>query len=163
MCRARIGNRVWIRENAVIGMDGMTTDRDREGHPVVMPQFGGVVIEDDVRIGALVGIQRGAIDDTVLRRGCKIDSLSMIAHNVVVGEESMVVGTTLLAGSASTGRQAQIGGGCMVGNYVRIGDRASLGMGSVATKDIPDGWIAYGIPAKPVRKDVFDAERGSIF
>lgn len=163
MCRAHIGNRVWIRENTVIGMDGMTTDRDGEGHPVAMPQFGGVVIEDDVRIGALVSIQRGAIDDTVLRRGCKIDSMAMIAHNVSVGEESIVVGTTLLSGSASMGRQAQVGGGCVIGNYVRIGNRASLGMGAVATKDIPDRWIAYGVPAKLVREDVLDPEKGSIF
>lgn len=163
MGRVRIGDRVWIRENTVVGMDGMTTDRDENGHPVPMPQFGGVVIEDDVKIGAQVVVQRGAIDDTVLHRGCKIDSLCLISHNVSVGEESIVVGTTFLFGSASVGRQAQISGGCMVGNYVHIGDRASLGMGSVVTKDIPDSWIAYGVPAKPVRKDVFDRENGSIF
>lgn len=161
--RVHIGNRVWIRENTVIGMDGMTTDRDGEGHPVPMPQFGGVVIEDDVRIGAQAVILRGAIDDTILRKGCKIDSLTLISHNVDIGEETIVVGVTHLFGSTSTGRQAQVSGGCMVGNYVHIGERASLGMGSVATKDIPNGWIAYGVPAKPVREDVFDPEKGSIF
>ncbi len=161
--RVRIGNRVWIRENTIVGMDGMTTDRDGDGHPVPMPQFGGVEIEDDVKIGALAVIQRGAIDDTVLHRGCKIDSLCLVSHNVSVGEESIVVGTAFLFGSASVGRQAQVSGGCMVGNYVHVGDRASLGMGSIATKDIPDGWIAYGAPAKPIRPDTFDREKGSIF
>ncbi len=161
--RVRVGDRVWIRENTVVGTDAMTTDRDGNRHLVPMPQFGGVVIEEDVRIGANVVIARGAIDDTVLRKGCKIDNLTFISHNVSVGEESLVVGMALLFGSSSVGWQAQVSGGCMVSNYVHIGDRASLGMGSVATKDVPDGWIAYGVPAKPVREDVFDSEKGSIF
>ena len=83
----QIGDNVWIRENTVIGTDGMSTDRDENGHPVTMPQFGGVVIEDDVQIGANACILRGAIDDTVLHRGCKIDSLVLVSHNVSVGEE----------------------------------------------------------------------------
>lgn len=113
--RVQIGNRVRIRENTVIGTDGLSTDRDEEGHPADMPQFGGVVIEDDVKIGANAVVHRGAIDDTVLEKGCKID-------------------------------------GQVLGNYVHVGDRAFVGMGSVVTKDIPDGWVAYGSPAKPVRK-----------
>ena len=161
--RVRIGDRVWIRENTSVGMDGMTTDRDGDGRPVPMPHFGDVVIEDDVRIGANVVIHRGAIDNTLLRRGCRIDSLCLVSHNATVGEESIVVGMSILFGSASVGRQAHVSGGCMVGNYVYIGDRASVGMGSVVTRDIPDGWIAYGVPAKSVREVVFDSEKGSIF
>lgn len=163
MGRVRIGDRVYIRENTVIGADGLSTDRDGNRHLVTMPQFGGVVIEDDVWLGALVVIQRGAIDDTVLRKGCKMDNLTMAAHNVDLGEESLVVAFTDLLGSASVGRQAQVSAGCLVANYVRVGNHATLGMGSVATRDIPDGWIAYGTPAKPVREAVFDPEKGSIF
>ena len=150
--RVRIGDNVWIRENTVIGTDGMSTDRDEDGHPVTMPQFGGVVIEDDVQIGANACILRGAIDDTVLHKGCKIDSLVLVSHNVSVGEESFVIAVTHLFGSSSVGKQAQVSGGCVVGNYVHIGDRALLGMGSVAPRSIPDGWIAYGSPAKPMRE-----------
>lgn len=150
--RVRIGDNVWIRENTVIGTDGMSTDRDEDGHPVTMPQFGGVVIEDDVQIGANACILRGAIDDTVLHKGCKIDSLVLVSHNVSVGEESFVIAVTHLFGSSSVGKQAQVSGGCIVGNYVHIGDGSLLGMGSVAPRSIPDGWIAYGSPAKPMRE-----------
>ena len=150
--RVRIGDNVWIRENTVIGTDGMSTDRDEDGHPVTMPQFGGVVIEDDVQIGANACILRGAIDDTVLHKGCKIVSLVLVSHNVSVGEESFVIAVTHLFGSSSVGKQAQVSGGCIVGNYVHIGDGSLLGMGSVAPRSIPDGWIAYGSPAKPMRE-----------
>lgn len=150
--RVRIGNRVWIRENTVIGTDGLSTDRDKNGHPVEIPQFGGVIIEDDVKIGANTVIQRGAIDDTVLQKGCKIDGQAFIAHNVQVGQETFVVGETFLLGSASVGKQSQISANCVFGNYVHAGDRTLVGMGSVVTKDIPDDCVAYGSPAKPIRK-----------
>lgn len=152
MGRVHIGDRVRIRENAVIGADGLSTDRDENGRALTMPQFGSVVIEDDVQIGANTVIARGAIDETVLRKGCKIDNLTFISHNVTIGEESFVVGETLLFGSASVGKQAQISGGCAIGNYVHIGDQALVGMGSVVTKDIPPKCVAYGSPAKLVRK-----------
>lgn len=150
--RVLIGDRVCIRENTVLGADGLSTDRDETGRPTTMPQFGGIVIENDVKIGANSVIARGAIDDTVLHQGCKIDNLTFVSHNVSVGEESFVVGSTLLFGSASVGRQAQVSGGCVVGNYVHIGERSLLGMGSVANKSIPENVIAYGNPARPVRK-----------
>ena len=150
--RVRIGDRVWIRENTVIGTDGLSTDRDEAGHPVEIPQFGGVLIGDDVKIGANSVVQRGAIDDTVLEEGCKIDGQAFIAHNVRVGRETFVVGESFLLGSASVGVQSQVAAGCIFGNYVRAGDQTLVGMGSVVTRDIPDNCVAYGTPAKPVRK-----------
>lgn len=150
--RVRIGNRVWIRENTVIGTDGLSTDRDGDGHPVEIPQFGGVIIEDDVKIGANVVIARGAIDNTVLAKGCKIDNMSFVSHNVKIGEESFVVGMTIMFGSSSVGQQAQISGGCALGNYTHVGSYSLVGIGSVVTKDIPDNRVAYGTPAKPIRK-----------
>ena len=150
--RVRIGNCVWIRENTVIGTDGLSTDRDEDGHPVEIPQFGGVIIEDGVKIGANTVIQRGAIDDTVLEAGCKIDGQAFIAHNVHIGKESFIVGETFLLGSASVGEQTQVAAGCVFGNYVHAGSRSLVGMGSVVTRDIPNNCVAYGAPAKPVRK-----------
>lgn len=150
--RVHIGNRVRIRENTVIGADGLSTDRDENGHPLTMPQFGGIMIEDDVQIGANTVIARGAIDDTILRKGCKIDNQTFVSHNVTVGEESFIVGETLLFGSSSIGRNAQVSGGCVIGNYVHVGDWALVGMGSAVTKDVPPECVVYGSPAKWVRK-----------
>ena len=143
-----IGNNVVIRENSVIGADGLSTDRDENGKALTMPQFGGVVIEDDVQIGALTVIGRGAIDNTILKRGSKIDNSSFISHNVVVGEDTFVVGETIMFGSSSTGRQAFISGNSTIRDGRHIGDKAIVGMGSVVVKDVADGMIVKGNPAK---------------
>lgn len=145
--KVRIGSNVVIRENAVIGADGLSTDRDAEGHAATMPQFGGVRIEDDVQIGALTVIARGAIDDTVISRGSKIDNSSFISHNVFVGEDTFVVGETIMFGGSSTGKQAFISGNSTVRNKVAIGDRATVGMGAVVTKNVENGTVVFGNPA----------------
>ena len=106
----RIGNNVIIRENSVIGADGLSTDRDENGEAITMPQFGGVIIEDNVQIGALTVIARGAIDNTIIRRGSKIDNSSFISHNVCIGEDTLIVGETIMFGSSSTGKCAFISG-----------------------------------------------------
>lgn len=146
-----IGNHVIIRENTVIGADSMTTDRDSDGTPLTIPQFGSVVIEDYVQIGANSVVSRGAIDETRICYGAKIDNEVFVSHNVCVGKESFVIGSTLMMGSSSVGEQAQISGGCLLNNYVHIGDRTLLGMCSLANKSIPGDVIAYGSPAKVVR------------
>ena len=143
-----IGSNVIIRENAVIGADGLSTDRDENGKALTMPQFGGVVIEDDVQIGALTVIARGAIDNTVLKRGTKVDNSAFISHNVVLGEDSFVVGETIMFGSSSTGNQAFISGNSTIRDGRHIGNRAVVGMGSVVVKNVEDGAVVKGNPAK---------------
>lgn len=143
-----IGNNVIIRENAVIGADGLSTNRDEEGHAVTMPQFGGVIIEDDVQIGALAIIGRGAIDNTVIGRGCKIDNSCFISHNVRLGEDTFVVGESIMFGSSSTGERAYISGNACIRDGVSIGKDALIGMGSVVVKDVPAGVVVKGNPAK---------------
>ena len=143
-----IGNNVIIRENTVIGADGLSTDRDENGRALTMPQFGGVVIEDDVQIGALTVIARGAIDNTLLRRGSKIDNSTFISHNVVLGEDSFVVGESIMFGSSSTGKQAFISGNSTIRDGRHIGDKAIVGMGSVVVRNVEDGAVVKGNPAK---------------
>ena len=143
-----IGNNVVIRENSVIGADGLSTDRDVDGKALTMPQFGGVIIEDDVQIGALTVIARGAIDNTVLKRGAKIDNSAFVSHNVVLGEDTFVVGETILFGSSSTGNQAFISGNSTIRDGRHIGNRAVVGMGSVVVRNVEDGAVVKGNPAK---------------
>ena len=143
-----MGNNVIIRENSVIGADGLSTDRDENGRALTMPQFGGVIIEDNVQIGALTVIGRGAIDNTILRRGSKIDNSTFISHNVVLGEDTFVVGESIMFGSSSTGKQAFISGNSTIRDGRHIGDKAIIGMGSVVIKNVEDGAVVKGNPAK---------------
>lgn len=143
-----IGNNVIIRENTVIGADGLSTDRDENGRALTMLQFGGVVIEDDVQIGALTVIARGAIDNTILRRGSKIDNSAFISHNVVLGEDTFVVGETIMFGSSSTGKQVFISGNSTIRDGRHVADRAIVGMGSVVVRNVDAGAVVKGNPAK---------------
>lgn len=144
----KIGNDCIIRENTVIGSDGLTTRRDENGKVVTIPQFGGVTIEDNVQIGALTVIGKGAIDDTVIKTGSRIDNSCFISHNVQIGEDTLVVGETIMFGSSSTGKQAFISGNSTIRDGVAIGEKALIGMGSVVVKPVPNGGIVKGNPAK---------------
>lgn len=143
-----IRDNVVIRENSVIGADGLSTDRDGEGKALTMPQFGGVVIEDDVQIGALTVIARGAIDNTVIRRGSKIDNSTFISHNVTIGEDTFVVGETIMFGSSSTGNRVFISGNATIRNGIHIGGDALVGMGAVVVRDVGEGQTVKGNPAR---------------
>ena len=123
-----IGDHVVIRDNTVIGADGLTTSRNDNGEAITIPQFGGVSIEDDVQIGANVVIARGAIDDTRIGRGSKIDSSCFISHNVSIGEDTFIVGETIMFGSSSTGKQVLISGNSTIRDSVHIGDKAVISM-----------------------------------
>lgn len=143
-----IGNDVVIRENTVIGADGLSTERDEDGSALTMPQFGGVIIGDGAQIGANTVIGRGAIDNTVIGRGCKIDNCCFISHNVILDENVFVVGETLMMGSSYAGKHSYISGNVVVRNKVKIGENALVGMGAVVTKDVNKEAIVMGNPAK---------------
>ena len=143
-----IGKNVVIKENAIIGADGLTTDRDVDGSAITMPQFGSVIIEDNVQIGANTVIARGAIDETIIHKGAKIDNLCFISHNVEIGENTFVVGETIMFGSSSTGKNSMISGNSTIRNGIHIGEEALVGMGSVVTKNVSNKTIVKGNPAK---------------
>ena len=146
--RIQVGDNVIIRENTVIGADGLSTDRDQEGKAATMPQFGGVIIEDDVQIGANCVIARGAIDDTTIRRGSKIDNSTFISHNVEIGEDTFIVGETIMFGGSSAGNKVFISGNSTIRNKTSIGDGATVGMGSVVVKNVEPGTVVLGNPAR---------------
>lgn len=143
-----IGNDCIIRENTVIGSDGLTTRRDKTGKVITIPQFGGVVIEDNVQIGANSVVCKGAIDNTTICSGTRIDNETFISHNVHIGKDTLVVGETLMMGSSGTGERVFISGNSVVRDGIHIGDDAFIGMGAVVVKPVPEGATVKGNPAK---------------
>lgn len=143
-----IGDDCIIRENTVIGSDGLTTRRDETGKVLTIPQFGGVLIENNVQIGANSVVCKGAIDDTTICTGSRIDNETFISHNVRIGKDTLVVGETLMMGSSSTGERVFISGNSVIRDGVHIGDDAFVGMGSVVVKPVMDNTIIKGNPAK---------------
>ena len=148
MGKVLIGRNVIIRENSVIGSVSLSTNREPDGTPVTMPQFGYVVLEDDVQVGANALISRGAIDETRICRRAKIDNASFVSHNCYVGENSFVVGNAHMMGSSSMGKNSLLSGNASVMNAVHIGSDALVGMGAVVVKDVPDGAVVKGNPAR---------------
>ncbi len=143
-----IGDDVVIRENTTIGADGLTTERDSDGSALTMPQFGGVEIGNRVQIGANSVIGRGAIDNTIIGEGSKIDNCCFISHNVVMGENVFVVGETIMMGGSKAGNNSYISGNVVVRNKVTIEADAFVGMGAVVTKKVESGTIVFGNPAR---------------
>ena len=149
-----IGDSCIIRENAVLGADGLSTDRDVDGSAITMPQFGGVIIGNNVEIGANCVIGRGAIDNTVIEDGCKLDNLVFISHNVHLGKDTFIVGESIMFGSSSTGERAYISGNSTIRNKIKIGSDVLIGMGSVVTKDVPNGMVVMGNPASEKKQEI---------
>ena len=117
-----------------------------------MPQIGRVVIQDDVEIGANSSIDRGALRDTVIGEGSKIDNLVQIAHNVVIGRHCIVVSQTGISGSTTLGDYVMLGGQVGIVGHVTIGEGAQIAASSNVRGDVPPGVRWGGSPAKPVRE-----------
>lgn len=145
----RIGNRVILHAGAVIGADGFGYAGEGKGR-IKIPQVGIVEIEDDVEIGANTTVDRATLGRTVIGRGTKIDNLVQIAHNVVVGEDSIIVAQAGIAGSSRIGREVVLAGQVGVVNHVEIGDRARIGPQSGVPRSVPPGAVlSSGIAAAP--------------
>lgn len=143
-----IGERVIIHCNSVVGSDGFGYARERAAY-VKVPQKGIVRIEDDVELGACVTVDRAAIGETVIGRGTKIDNLVQIAHNVKIGEDTVIVAQAGIAGSTKVGSRSQIGGQVGVTGHVTIGDEVGIGAKSGVIGDLPSRGVFSGIPAVP--------------
>ena len=146
-----LGERVLVHAGAVIGADGFGFARDRDGW-VKVPQVGGVRIGDDVEIGANTTIDRGAIDDTVIGNGVKIDNQVQIGHNVVVGEHTVMAAFVGISGSTRIGRRCMIGGSTGFVGHQTICDDAAFTGDSMIVGDIDrPGIYSGGLPAQPAR------------
>ena len=151
-----LGNHIIVHAGAVLGSDGFGYVRDdTTGEYLQFPQQGRLVIEDGVEIGANTTIDRGALDETRISRGVKIDNLVHIGHNVAVGKHVVIAAQTGISGSSTIGDNAVVGGQVGIGDHATIGERVILGSGSgVLThkKVHGPGVVFWGRPARPLHQ-----------
>lgn len=148
-----VGNRVIIHAGAVIGADGFGFVRDNSTY-VKFPQVGRVIIEDDVEIGANTCVDRGSLETTILRRGVKLDNLVQIAHNVEIGENTVIAAQTGISGSSRIGAQSIIGGQAGIGEHATLDPGTVLGgqAGVLNSKHVKGGGVLWGTPARPLKE-----------
>ncbi|MCO5163441.1 MAG: UDP-3-O-(3-hydroxymyristoyl)glucosamine N-acyltransferase [Mesorhizobium sp.] len=147
---ALIGDRVIIHAGVRIGTDGFGFISGRAGLEK-MPQIGRVVIQDNVEIGANTTIDRGALGDTIIGEGTKIDNLVQIGHNVRIGRSCAIAGHCGISGSVVIGDYVLLGGRVGIGDHVTIGDGAQVAAGSGLMHDVPAGERWGGAPAQPMK------------
>jgi UDP-3-O-[3-hydroxymyristoyl] glucosamine N-acyltransferase len=148
----QIGERCLLHPGAVIGADGFGQAPDR-GQYVKVPQIGRVRIGNDVEIGANTAVDRGAIDDTVLEDGVKVDNLVQIAHNVRIGAHTVIAGCTGIAGSTIIGKRCLIAGGVGIVGHLTICDDVMVsGNSMVATHIRKPGVYSSGVPVDVARR-----------
>lgn len=148
--RTIIGNNNVIHSGALICVDGLGCMRMPDGKLEEFPQIGGVVIGDDCYIGGNTHIASGSLSDTIIGNGCKINGMSFIGSNDILHENVWITGSTMLAGSVEVGRNTNIFSRVVVRDWCKIGERVTIGMGAVVTKNIPDGETWFGAPAHKV-------------
>jgi UDP-3-O-[3-hydroxymyristoyl] glucosamine N-acyltransferase len=148
LCRqTRLGARCLIHPGVVLGADGFGLAND-QGRWVKVPQLGRVWVGDDVEIGANTTVDRGALEDTILHDGVKLDNLIMIAHNVEVGEHTAMAGCAGIAGSTKIGRHCTIGGQTGVAGHLTIGDNVHFSGASLVTRSFTEaGYYSGNFPA----------------
>ena len=146
-----IGKDCVIQSGALIGQDDFSYTENEDHKKKMIKHYGGVHIEDDVLIGPGTIINRGTIDNTVIGKGCKIDARCVVSHNVVLGENSVLIAGTILYGSVRTGMNAYVAS-AVVRNQLQIGDNAVVGMGSVVVKDVDADVTVAGVPARKLEK-----------
>jgi UDP-3-O-[3-hydroxymyristoyl] glucosamine N-acyltransferase len=147
---ALIGDRVIIHPGCKIGQDGFGFVMGGKGH-LKVPQIGRVIIQDDVEIGAGTTIDRGAIRDTVIGEGTKIDNLVQVGHNVCIGRHCILVAQTGISGSATLEDFVVLGARVGLNNNVTIGEGAQIAAISNVHSDVPAGAQWAGTPAKPIK------------
>jgi UDP-3-O-[3-hydroxymyristoyl] glucosamine N-acyltransferase len=148
---AVIGDNCIIHNGAKIGQDGFGFAHNLGiNHKII--QLGLVIIGDDVEIGANTCIDRGAIEDTIISNGVKIDNLVQIAHNVTIGQGSVIAGCSGIAGSAKIGKFVQIGGACNIAGHINIGDGVKIAGVSGVIRDVAPMQVIGGYPAIDFRQ-----------
>jgi UDP-3-O-[3-hydroxymyristoyl] glucosamine N-acyltransferase len=149
LTHAIVGNRVILHAGVRIGQDGFGFAMGPQGH-LKVPQIGRVLLHDDVEIGANSCVDRGALKDTVIGQGTKIDNLVQIGHNVVIGKHCVIVGQTGISGSTELGDFVVMGGQSGAVGHIKVGSGAQIAGGGHAKDDVPEGARMGGTPAVPM-------------
>lgn len=149
-----LGSRVTIHPGAVIGRPGFGFYFDGQNHIPVPHDAGGVILEDDVEIGACSCVDRAKVGNTVIARGTKIDNLVQVAHNCRIGKHNILAGQTGISGSVRSGDYCIFGARVGVFDNIAIGNNVRIGGISVLTKDLPDNMQAGGFPAQDLRTEL---------
>jgi UDP-3-O-[3-hydroxymyristoyl] glucosamine N-acyltransferase len=147
----RLGDRVILQPSAVIGADGFGFAPDGDRY-FKIPQVGTVEIEDDVEIGSSTCIDRAALGVTRIRRGAKIDNLVQVAHNVVIGEDTILVSQVGIAGSTEIGRHCTFGGQAAAAGHLKVGDNVTIGGRGGVTHSVDPNQVLSGLPVIPHRE-----------
>jgi len=145
-----VGKRVIIHSGTVIGSDGFGFVTEGGTHHKI-PQVGGVIIEDDVEIGANCSIDRATLGNTLIKKGTKLDNQVHVAHNVTIGEHCLLAGQVGIAGSSTLGNYVVFGGQVGVSDHTTVGDRVMAGGKAVIARDVEPGQIIAGFNAMPIR------------
>lgn len=143
-----IGDHTVIRENAVIGGAGFGFERDEKGIPIRLPHIGGVIIGNDVEIGALTTVASGTIEPTIIGEYTKIDDHVHIAHNCHIGKCCIITACAEISGSVKIGDNTWLGPNCSIINGINIGNKCLIGIGAVVNKSVEDNMTISGNPAK---------------
>ncbi|NER11221.1 UDP-3-O-[3-hydroxymyristoyl] glucosamine N-acyltransferase [Muriicola jejuensis] len=142
-----IGNGCMIHSAVIIGADGFGFTPNREGEYSKVPQTGNVIVEDNVEIGAGTTIDRATLGSTILRKGVKLDNQIQIAHNVEIGEHTVIAAQTGIAGSTKIGKNCLIGGQVGIVGHITIGDRVKIQAQSGIIRNVKDDEVLQGSPA----------------
>jgi UDP-3-O-[3-hydroxymyristoyl] glucosamine N-acyltransferase len=140
----RIGARCLLHTGVVLGSDGFGFAREREGSYVKVPQLGSVAVGDDVEIGANTTVDRGAIDDTIIGNGVKLDNQIQVGHNVRIGEHTVIAAQTAIAGSTTIGARCTIGGQAGFAGHIVVVDDVVIGGGTAVTGSIRAAGVYAG-------------------
>jgi UDP-3-O-[3-hydroxymyristoyl] glucosamine N-acyltransferase len=142
-----IGNDCILQAGAIIGGDGFGFQPNSENNYQKVPHIGNAILEDHVEIGANTTIDRATLGSTIIRKGVKLDNLIQVAHNVEIGENTVIASQTGIAGSTKIGRDCMIGGQVGIIGHLSIGDRVKIAAQSGVGNNIPDDQIVQGSPA----------------
>jgi UDP-3-O-[3-hydroxymyristoyl] glucosamine N-acyltransferase len=148
---SKIGNNVIIHSGTVVGSDGFGYSTNEKGEYEKIPQIGNVIVEDDVEIGSNVSIDRAAIGSTIIKRGCKIDNLVQIAHNVILGEHTVISSQTGVSGSTKVGDHCILAGQAGLVGHIELGNNVIITAQSGVSKSILKPGYYMGSPAREIK------------